>query len=72
MARLVVDTVEQHGRRLRRGIPLIPLDPGQSRLKNLISCPIFISRTRRGRFQSAADHSTIPGAAPGCAPGRMR
>ena len=74
MARLVVDSVERHGRRLRRGIPPIPLDPGESRPKNLISCPTFVSRTRRGqrRFQSGADRSTIPGAAPGCAPGRMR
>ena len=43
MARLVVDSVEWHGRRLRRGIPPIPLYPGESRQKFLTSCPTRIS-----------------------------
>ena len=78
-ARSVVTSVVEDGRRPTFGIPLIPLNPAESRIKTKqIRVPPASRRTRKARrlvhrrFQSGAEGSTIPGAAPRCAPGRMR
>ena len=64
---------------LPRRIPLIPLNPGESRFGiSRIHVPPASRGTRKvrrlahRRFQSGVDRSIIPGAAPRCAPGRMR
>ena len=64
---------------LPRRIPLIPLNPGESRfgISRIHGTPASrgtrkVRRLAHRRFQSGADGSIIPGAAPKCAPGRMR
>ena len=78
-ARSVVTSVVEDGRRPTFGIPLIPLNPGESRFRihRIHGTPASrgtrkVRRLAHRRFQSGVDRSTVSGAALGSVTRRAR